>query len=93
MLASSGGTRTGSRTCARPDMVGNLLRCPPAQTSSGVSLRRCAFLLCAWSRDCGQAPVAQLDRAPDYESGGRGFESCPVRQRFQVVSFLPCLSI
>src|SRR5690606_223723 len=26
-----------------------------------------------------QAPVAQLDRAPDYESGGRGFESCPVR--------------
>src|SRR5262249_19050529 len=26
------------------------------------------------------APVAQLDRAPDYESGGRGFESCPVRQ-------------
>ena len=28
------------------------------------------------------APVAQLDRAPDYESGGRGFESCPVRQSF-----------
>jgi hypothetical protein len=25
------------------------------------------------------APVAQLDRAPDYESGGRGFESSPVR--------------
>src|SRR5882672_1459099 len=25
------------------------------------------------------APVAQLDRAPDYESGGRGFKSCPVR--------------
>jgi hypothetical protein len=25
-----------------------------------------------------KAPVAQLDRAPDYESGGRGFESCPV---------------
>src|SRR5260221_4836666 len=24
----------------------------------------------------GQAPVAQLDRAPDYESGGHGFESC-----------------
>ena len=29
------------------------------------------------------APVAQLDRAPDYKSGGRGFESCPVRQYFQ----------
>ena len=28
----------------------------------------------------GQAPVAQLDRAPDYESGGREFESSPVRQ-------------
>ena len=26
-----------------------------------------------------KAPVAQLDRAPDYESGGREFESCPVR--------------
>ena len=25
------------------------------------------------------APVAQLDRVPDYESGGRGFESSPVR--------------
>ena len=27
------------------------------------------------------APVAQLDRVPDYESGGRGFESSPVRQK------------
>ena len=26
------------------------------------------------------APVAQLDRAPDYESGGREFESLPARQ-------------
>ena len=26
-----------------------------------------------------RAPVAQLDRAPDYESGGQGFESSPVR--------------
>ncbi len=31
------------------------------------------------------APVAQLDRAPDYESGGRGFESSPVRQRNQYI--------
>src|SRR5208282_3056400 len=30
-----------------------------------------------------QAPVAQLDRAPDYESGGREFESLRARQRFQ----------
>src|SRR5579872_4315130 len=34
-------------------------------------------IVCAASN----APVAQLDRAPDYESGGRGFESCPVRQQ------------
>ena len=27
------------------------------------------------------APVAQLDRVPDYESGGRGFESSPVRHK------------
>ena len=25
------------------------------------------------------APVAQLDRVPDYESGGRTFESCRAR--------------
>ena len=29
------------------------------------------------------APVAQLDRVPDYESGGRGFESSPVRHKKQ----------
>ena len=27
-----------------------------------------------------RAPVAQLDRVPDYESGGRMFESCRVHQ-------------
>ena len=29
------------------------------------------------------APVAQLDRAPDFESVGRRFESCRARQLFQ----------
>src|SRR5215212_9049681 len=29
---------------------------------------------------CRQAPVAQLDRAPDYESGGQEFESLRARQ-------------
>ena len=29
------------------------------------------------------APVAQLDRAPDYESGGQEFESLRARQQFQ----------
>ena len=28
-----------------------------------------------------EAPVAQLDRAPDFESGGRGFESLRARQQ------------
>ena len=28
-------------------------------------------------RDAHDAPVAQLDRAPDYESGGREFEISP----------------
>jgi hypothetical protein len=29
------------------------------------------------------APVAQLDRAPDYESGGQGFESLRVYHFFK----------
>ena len=32
-------------------------------------------------RDPFPAPVAQLDRAPDFESGGQGFESLPARQQ------------
>src|SRR5262249_5519677 len=31
-------------------------------------------------RDAQDAPVAQLDRAPDYESGGQEFESLRARQ-------------
>src|SRR5215831_9889581 len=30
-------------------------------------------------RRCNEAPVAQLDRAPDYESGGQEFESLRAR--------------
>ena len=33
----------------------------------------CNILMCF-------APVAQLDRVPGYEPGGRGFESYPARQ-------------
>jgi hypothetical protein len=32
----------------------------------------------------GRAPVAQLDRAPDFESVGRRFESCRARQHFRI---------
>ena len=34
------------------------------------------------------APVAQLDRAPDYESGGREFESSPVRQSREIIRLM-----
>ena len=39
--------------------------------------------------DFSDAPVAQLDRAPDYESGGRTFESFRVRSlsRHTAISF------
>lgn len=35
----------------------------------------------------GNALVAQLDRAPDYESGGQGFESLRVYHFFQSPAF------
>ncbi len=34
-----------------------------------------------WRDDLVNAPIAQLDRAPDYESGGRGFESSSVHHQ------------
>src|SRR5579871_1676499 len=33
------------------------------------------------------APVAQLDRAPDYESGGQEFESLRARQQFSIIIY------
>ena len=38
------------------------------------------------ARTAQDAPVAQLDRAPDYESGGQEFESLRARQQNQVRS-------
>src|SRR5947207_9113520 len=35
------------------------------------------------------APVAQLDRVPGYEPGGRGFKSCRARQFLQALSRVP----
>src|SRR5664279_3488314 len=37
------------------------------------------------------APVAQLDRAPDYESGGREFESLRVRHSRRSADSASCL--
>src|ERR1035441_10274832 len=39
---------------------------------------KCARMPLIWDRAV-KAPVAQLDRAPDFESGGQGFESLPAR--------------
>ena len=38
------------------------------------------------SRQPDKAPVAQLDRVPGYEPGGRRFESFRARQHYQRVS-------
>ena len=40
------------------------------------------------SRTLEDAPVAQLDRVPDYESGGRRFESSRARQILNPFSFM-----
>src|SRR5262249_5086349 len=65
--AEGGGTlRFGGNRTAQPALFGrNSLSCQLVRASLGSAALN--------------APVAQLDRAPDYESGGRGFESCPVR--------------
>ena len=36
-----------------------------------------------------KAPVAQLDRAPDYESGGQEFESLRARHYFEDLALYP----
>ena len=36
------------------------------------------------------APVAQLDRVPGYEPGGRGFESCRARSFTCAIKFSSC---
>src|SRR5215210_6359905 len=40
-----------------------------------------------------QAPVAQLDRAPDYESGGQEFESLRARQFIDFLNGLKFLAL
>ncbi len=53
-----------------------IARCQPLACHRSASvLRRRRF-----------APVAQLDRAPDYESGGQEFESLRARHIFQLLS-------
>jgi hypothetical protein len=48
-----------------------------------------AYESCLFKRFHAFAPVAQLDRVPDYESVGRRFESCRARHLYQgVTAFL-----
>jgi hypothetical protein len=50
-----------------------------ADRRSGRPSLRIDFPNCVIDKEA-QAPVAQLDRAPDYESGGQEFESLRARQ-------------
>ncbi len=54
---------------------------PLGTTSHSGSVLRTGFVGCYRTAHC--APVAQLDRAPDYESGGQEFESLRARHSFQ----------
>ncbi len=58
----------GSSPVFHPEMVGASARCTRLFGTTDVVI---GF----------RAPVAQLDRAPDFESVGRRFESCRARER------------
>ena len=50
---------------------------PRRRASHRSPLARRSLLI----QSAASAPVAQLDRVPGYEPGGRGFESCRARQQ------------
>ena len=56
--------------------------CAAAVAARGESGACVPARLCIVSAALRQAPVAQLDRAPDYESGGQRFESFRARHSF-----------
>jgi hypothetical protein len=55
----------------------------PASPKAATARRRLGLAVAALKGT--RAPVAQLDRAPDYESGGQEFESLRARQLFQIL--------
>jgi hypothetical protein len=64
-------------------LIGGKLRAPTPPVASGFPNARATL-------DCARAPVAQLDRAPGFEPGGRRFES--VRARFSIKK-LPIINV
>jgi hypothetical protein len=82
--------------CGLPGLPGPLALIPPAAYTSPAASGKISFAkrlrtfkgakranamsLPRWVIEIANAPVAQLDRAPDYESGGRRFESFRARQ-------------
>src|SRR5271168_212988 len=71
------------RRAARDTRVGGA----PAIRSCPAGQKRLEPAVASWARfrrpKPTYAPVAQLDRAPDYESGGQEFESLRARQLYQ----------
>ena len=55
------------------------------ESPKAIAIQECsgfdkALIPCYFRLDGFGAPIAQLDRAPDYESVGRRFKSCWARQ-------------
>src|SRR5262245_1787531 len=91
-LPARGGWRSTGPREARPDdrlrrRVGRSRRFGRPCQYETKPLAKAAFraLVPGTSLAERQAPVAQLDRAPDYESGGQEFESLRARQHLAAV--------
>ena len=60
----------------------------PREIGSNRAWRGSGFFILAVLEDAPDGPVAQLDRAPDFYSGGCRFESCRDRQYFHAMARL-----
>src|SRR5207244_5929082 len=83
---SAAGRRRMTCCATSPNQALSGLRCQELRFDfTGLQPNAMYFIAyLAWVRFYGQAPVAQLDRAPDFESGGQGFESLPARHLVKV---------
>ena len=69
------------RACRSRVSAANRRRLPMAGERYSYGTRRRRHRQPVISRPTCTAPVAQLDRAPDYESGGQEFESLRARHK------------